>query len=1045
MTDINFGKALEAIRIIYDPLANNNLRLEAYQLIESIKEFETAQVQRFVNYLISLDDVILNHVDSRISIRNECFKLIGLRLPPSTAACRCIVSMIKHEWPQNWPELFDQFDQIARLSPLHVQIPFAVLEQLVEDVIYIRSIDNPSRRKDINNGIGMFLSQIIRMVLLALDQCALNYFSDHLAEYIPVAQSAISLLSELVEWMPSKTLELYIDDITARCIGRIASRKHIKASENRIIRALFSDFSMKSILTSADIAANVSAKREDHYLYLKALCEALSSLGIHLSEVWNGTPPNFSFYLSAMEAFFCHPSVHLRRAASDVYVTFTAQPEIVSEQLFDESFSRIIVQIPILINKPDFDSPDSPALIYSQIDYDGIPELIQELRKFRERAMQLLRYACDSKHGEIVNKITIDWLQNRCIGAIESVSEAEWESMLRVVRINFSGSYVAQLLDFGESQIFVEIFDRITLLLDKCSSVFICNFLVSILSALFVILKLHPDHVVSFLNQIRKKLLYENWDEVMDEKSIKRHCFSILMRLLTSYSDIIKNYAQNIFDICVEVRPYVSIMQLSSLTQVLAELSNLCPNYDEQTNFLASVLHEPISFFKSPEIISTLQSDLDFLNYYGFTEAAPQTMEALVESPFLKRCSMLRSNLSMISHVLSNVRSLEPSKHPVFSFIQPILPNIFRAAARIKSLHSAQSIALIHSSYGPNIFDITYAERLQLLNGIESSDQMKNKDDILHNSRNFFFSLHETIQTIVALMAQKMKKYLFMEPQIGEWSLALISGAAECPDFRIRYWIRRCWTPFLCSCPQSVYTQIRPFMLSLASELYSRLSKSWEKLYEMYRAEESPSPEEIFAEHVISFVTREVVALLHEFFGFSDKDDEKKDSVNCDLLALVWDDREVLEAYTSLSFLCLACNDSAASYRVIPICKRITDMVKEKHYFDMAPHLLIRCIQGIQHDNCEVLFHILQQVPECTADMAHSFDSQIRAIKIAGEEPTDKMKRQIMKKILQSVIAVDIGNQHRRPVRWRHLSPIPKIHKVLEEDFTALGLIFDFI
>lgn len=37
----------------------------------------------------------------------------------------------------------------------------------------------------------------------------------------------------------------------------------------------------------------------------------------------------------------------------------------------------------------------------------------------------------------------------------------------------------------------------------------------------------------------------------------------------------------------------------------------------------------------------------------------------------------------MISHVLSNVRSLEPSKHPVFSFIQPILPNIFRAAAYV--------------------------------------------------------------------------------------------------------------------------------------------------------------------------------------------------------------------------------------------------------------------------------------------------------------------------------------------------------------------------
>lgn len=51
-------------------------------------------------------------------------------------------------------------------------------------------------------------------------------------------------------------------------------------------------------------------------------------------------------------------------------------------------------------------------------------------------------------------------------------------------------------------------------------------------------------------------------------------------------------------------------------------------------------------------------------------------------------------------------------------------------------------------------------------------------------------------------MAQKMKKYLFMEPQIGEWSLALISGAAECPDFRIRYWIRRCWFFFFLNCDE---------------------------------------------------------------------------------------------------------------------------------------------------------------------------------------------------------------------------------------------------
>lgn len=28
------------------------------------------------------------------------------------AAARCVVAMIEHEWPQNWPELLEQLDQV---------------------------------------------------------------------------------------------------------------------------------------------------------------------------------------------------------------------------------------------------------------------------------------------------------------------------------------------------------------------------------------------------------------------------------------------------------------------------------------------------------------------------------------------------------------------------------------------------------------------------------------------------------------------------------------------------------------------------------------------------------------------------------------------------------------------------------------------------------------------------------------------------------------------------------------------------------------------
>lgn len=47
----------------------------------------------------------------------------------------------------------------------------------------------------------------------------------------------------------------------------------------------------------------------EHYRYLKALCDVLSALGIHLSDVWQRAPPNFEMYLSAIDAFLHHPSM----------------------------------------------------------------------------------------------------------------------------------------------------------------------------------------------------------------------------------------------------------------------------------------------------------------------------------------------------------------------------------------------------------------------------------------------------------------------------------------------------------------------------------------------------------------------------------------------------------------------------------------------------------------------------------------------------------------------------------------------------------------
>ena len=96
-----------------------------------------------------------------------------------------------------------------------------------------------------------------------------------------------------------------------------------------LVVSMFRDQPMQQILTATrfcylldrifnclcaalSLASEVSSSSYEHYKYLKSLSNLLCSLGVHLAEIWSyimKTPPNFSLYLSALAAFFVHPSL----------------------------------------------------------------------------------------------------------------------------------------------------------------------------------------------------------------------------------------------------------------------------------------------------------------------------------------------------------------------------------------------------------------------------------------------------------------------------------------------------------------------------------------------------------------------------------------------------------------------------------------------------------------------------------------------------------------------------------------------------------------
>ncbi|VDK77688.1 unnamed protein product [Litomosoides sigmodontis] len=278
------GSALEAI---YSTAVTNDQRSAASRIIESVKELSPTDVEQIAYALISKKDLILartgwnflEHIikfkwleindQSRLTIRYTCFAAMKseamLRNELRCAAARCVVLMIEHEWPQNWPELFDELEDIASVSATHAQIPFVTLQLLVENVVTLATVENISRRKDLNNAIASNIPRILHLIRYALRECSIESTD----ESYSLIRSALDLFGELVEWLPANVLEPYINDllyivcsfietpqhgiyeVAAKCLWRIASRKQAKNEENLVVFALFGDVPMRSILRAA--------------------------------------------------------------------------------------------------------------------------------------------------------------------------------------------------------------------------------------------------------------------------------------------------------------------------------------------------------------------------------------------------------------------------------------------------------------------------------------------------------------------------------------------------------------------------------------------------------------------------------------------------------------------------------------------------------------------------------------------------------------------------------------------------------------------------
>uniref|UniRef100_A0A914BXV3 Uncharacterized protein n=2 Tax=Acrobeloides nanus TaxID=290746 RepID=A0A914BXV3_9BILA len=1104
------NEVIYAVRAIHDISTPNSQRFHYTQGLELLKESDPSRTIPLAFQLVTNEDRLVQHLgwniiehtirykwgelnpEMRIAIRNGCWQHLSHEQPlihvadanVRTALARSIVYMIEQEWPQNWPELITQFEAIVKDQRLVApcQTVFYVLRRLIEDIVTLSNLEDIARRKDLNNALVSSMTQIFDMTISRVRQCIIdNSESSYL-----LAKTAIELLSESVEWVVGKILEDFIDPIVeilcaylrvtqfgiyehaAKCLYKIAARKRATKTETPIVVSMFQDAPMQAILSASSLAAEVSSASADHYRYLKTLCDLLSALGVHLSDVWGHIkhpPPNFANYLTAISALFKHPSIYIRTEMAQALITFVVHDEISKTDEFIRCIVEILPHVPQIMERVgSINETSSLTSHYSRMDYEDEYGYMHDFTQLRDRCIRLIRESTRT-HFTLLFNVIADWMNKRCLAETKEVRISEWESMKRFISNILQEAYNLHLVTPEVEQKFVLFFDSVVSRLQTLDDARVINEMLSIASALFSIFDNHPTRIPMMLFQLKSFLLLENLNNENKELlEMKRHCISLILRMVSSYSKLIVPYAQDVLNVVIEAADRVSIMQRAQLVQVLGALSNLATSPEEQRVFLQSAIQEHIQFLQSDTFLNAVSSSANFLAYIGLTVPAPQND--------LEAKETFKAHLQTIEGVMSQVKADEDKPNPLFSLILPVIPQIFRLVRSLFGFHRPEILSLIDSTYGKSVVDITQSDKVSIATALSDieipSSQSTSTMDSVDHLRRFISDLHEITHSIIGLLGSKYASEFYAQVISSELASGTLESIEYLPDFRLRIWIRKAWKPLICSCPAKHAAMIVPFLTMFTTHLHGLLKKRWEAVESVdYDAE--PTEEELFMENMTTVLSREVTTFFKSLvLGDATVIRDDKKYLNQDILTplfqSIYKEKQIFENIVATLCLLVICRDTQTAIKAVPIAKTIVNQCCEIFNEQIALNILIYVIRGLQvHGTDEFaqgsmltliynvyssfrrrfpnVLDILKQVPEANEQTVDAFDKRITELSLRPEKTPEKVKRDAVRKFFRPLIPMNIGDQHKRPIRLRTLPPLQKNEKMAVEEEDQLYLL----
>lgn len=940
--------------VIMDPYADQQKRREAYEVCEEFKEHSPLCAQ--VGLLLSergkppvvrhFGLQLIEHcikfrwndmrLEEKIFIKDKALELLESGTDPvmteqayiKDVLSRIIVEMIKREWPQQWPSLLPELDKICSRGETQTELVLLIFLRLAEDIVIFQNVQN-QRRREIHQTLTSSLKDIFPFFLRTLNDQYTQYirqkqgpedsYKQQMLTHGRVAEVALTTIAGFVEWVPMSYItaennlllkilcgllsDSLLQTAAADCLLQLVGRKGT-LEERKPLLMLFEAEAMSVIFTAASSASNLQLE-EQHYFFLKKLCQVLTGLGLQLTALLGNVadveePPTFSLYLNSILAFTRHPSHVLSCYTQSLWLNLCQNSHTSTSQSLKEILPEIVeISTEKLIRMGFPSQSNSQSCAFSRFDFDGDEEFLRFYHKFRTEVLEVLKNIT-ALQPEICLRFGAQWLQNLLQEMGKSQQNLQdnttpslhlqWEGLEQF----FEG--INRFFICEKPEPLIEEGMRIleTLLGLDTQDPTILSSLLSCISSFFELLAVDARLLPKVLDKVFATVVFSLPGETKSNRSkavknVRRHACSFLIRICKQCAPLVLPVFGHIYNhtksICGDAEQ-LSHMEKCALYEALILISNEMCDYEKQCNFLGEIIAPVSQAWHSDEIKRAFSSVEAFMAHVGLDRdpPLPGADDAYVANrSLIMYCVLLVTAIIKRTAYPSDVETAEKGgflypqeikmtgcfiRSPASPHVIPFLNGLFSLLRVLDSLYIPEIQARINPAYA-GVTDMLESAKNNIL-GINNQPAEKNffNKSAVERMQNFVTTLHENVYHALGNAPQHLGLDFYTVPELPSFfGNCAFSALNYIPDHRLRFFNRNFIKNFLQFCPSSHYNLAVAVLEVLCPFMYQKLSPRWEKFKQVYGTsvgyeDEMTESQEILEDRLNRQLTREYIEIL---------------------------------------------------------------------------------------------------------------------------------------------------------------------------------------